>query len=1385
MSNDRHTKSLRQIFFKRCAAMFVVFSLFAGGFAGLFHNASAATPPRIVMYQGRLLNSNSVPLSDSTATMSFALYDALSGGTCLWSNNSDTCATIATRSVTLTAGLFSEALGDTGASYAAIAESVFMDHATVYLEVTVNGETLTPRKQMLAAPYALNSDALDGYSTTTSGSTSSKVPVFDTSGNLVITGSPQGSGIHQGSLYINPASGVVSADEMLLGLAVEGSAKFSVDEDGDVVASGNVIAGGSTLVAPFSVDVTNGVVRIGDGSASNAILDLYAPDGSTGRFSYVNGDSWRMTGGDFSFTGNGALPTSSGETEAYAQFSETISGTSGNNLAALKMYGTQSDVAYFAVEGSGTTSHTVASIHGFLTTSGATSVATYANGVIGSVENGSTNASFLEAGGYLSGLYGKVSHVAAATTIADVRGVFGEALSTTGTITDAFGLYGTITNGGGTVTNGYGVYGKNTAAGNVRYGVYGQVSGGATNYAGYFTGAQVQIDDDINPDSPTLANGSGDLYVSDALEVRGSVLFDELGGALNTFTYRSPYATTIAAAQFITDGLTSGTGARFVRGDDGVVAFTGEVVSIEQNDVGSDNAGTALQIDQAGGGTAIGLRITQSTTSAHSANATGNNALVIDVNEAASADNAIVMRSDADGTADTEFRVTTAGDAYADGAFTGAGADFAEFFPTNDATLSDHHLACIDPTDAENVKRCEASNRNIVGVISTNPAFIGNAVGDGTEDYRNDARYRLVGLTGQIETLATAADGAIAVGDPITTSSFTAGYGAKAFGPVRIVGFALEALPSGTGVIRVLVNAQWYGSDVFTALGSATRVTGDLGLAAMHIATATSALADSPFFTLRGSVWDGAAAQDQSMGMKTTVSAMNEYRLSIVNTASTEVALVNQDGDMMLAGKLYPSDRGVMQDEKYIYYDGSSGGGGDFMRTNASGWSTGSYDFAEMFPSPDALRPGEVVVFGDAKEEVKRSTGERYSRTIAGIVSTRPGFLAGENTPGTYPVALSGRVPTFVSTENGVIHIGDPLTTSSQPGYAMRATEAGPIVGYAAEEFLGATGSIIVYVNASYYAGTPVEEGPATRNTLSNLAGDIENFDVTGALNFHGGHLLEVGSLASASGTWRLASNGDFVTTGRLIALITSSTGVPVETYAVTSREATIQLSGTTVLEHGRASVSFDDIDETFASIIDPHPTYRVLVTPYGATGSLYVTQRTVDGFDIVESGNTSSGIDVDWMVIAYRRDFAPNFADPSIVIPDISHGGALEGEVPVVDPTIVPPSDQSPSESGALVSDSPDEGLNESISTDIGDVVGDVVITEPMLEEVHDSTVNPVIPDQSAPSAMPAADEPISAGTTGDVAPVTNAPTEVSAPDSATGESSAPVSSPSAEGAT
>src|SRR6202007_565961 len=80
--------------------------------------------------------------------------------------------------------------------------------------------------------------------------------------------------------------------------------------------------------------------------------------------------------------------------------------------------------------------------------------------------------------------------------------------------------------------------------------------------------------------------------------------------------------------------------------------------------------------------------------------------------------------------------------------------------------------------------------------------------------------------------------------------------------------------------------------------------------------------------------------------------------------------------------------------------------------------------------------------------------------------------LAGDNTKlitaNKTVVGLAGRVPVKVSMENGPIHIGDPLTSSSTPGTAMKASRAGKILGYALEA-ASREGKVLLFVQPCYY----------------------------------------------------------------------------------------------------------------------------------------------------------------------------------------------------------------------------------------------------------------------------------------------------------------------------
>lgn len=99
-------------------------------------------------------------------------------------------------------------------------------------------------------------------------------------------------------------------------------------------------------------------------------------------------------------------------------------------------------------------------------------------------------------------------------------------------------------------------------------------------------------------------------------------------------------------------------------------------------------------------------------------------------------------------------------------------------------------------------------------------------------------------------------------------------------------------------------------------------------------------------------------------------------------------------------------------------------------------------DLAEIYLSDMVLEPGDVVCLDPIKDRIVKSE-KTADALVCGVISTDPGLLLNsdqnESKNGSFPVALSGRVPCKVTDENGSIKRGDMLCSSSIPGRAMKA----------------------------------------------------------------------------------------------------------------------------------------------------------------------------------------------------------------------------------------------------------------------------------------------------------------------------------------------------------
>jgi hypothetical protein len=106
----------------------------------------------------------------------------------------------------------------------------------------------------------------------------------------------------------------------------------------------------------------------------------------------------------------------------------------------------------------------------------------------------------------------------------------------------------------------------------------------------------------------------------------------------------------------------------------------------------------------------------------------------------------------------------------------------------------------------------------------------------------------------------------------------------------------------------------------------------------------------------------------------------------------------------------------------------------------AKGTQVPAADVAEYMPVTQDVTPGTVLVIGEEGKLQPSTTA--YDTRVAGIVSTSPGVTLGtkeDGNPGEQMIAVAGRVPCKVDATSAPIHAGDLLTTSDNPGYAMKA----------------------------------------------------------------------------------------------------------------------------------------------------------------------------------------------------------------------------------------------------------------------------------------------------------------------------------------------------------
>ena len=210
---------------------------------------SFAAVPCKINYQGRLIKDN-VPV-DGTKTMRFSIYDSAVGGTQLWSSGDV--------NITVHNGLFRYVIGSDGGDLSSIDWTA---GEALYLEVKVETDILTPREELYAYPYAINSHLLEGktkeYFLNTSGDAQTKDGALNIMGNVGIgTTGPTHKldvrgplRIDQGAsndIWIQGGSATSGTSRNLAILGIKSSDELRLNYDGEYTG-GVRIQGSKTII---------------------------------------------------------------------------------------------------------------------------------------------------------------------------------------------------------------------------------------------------------------------------------------------------------------------------------------------------------------------------------------------------------------------------------------------------------------------------------------------------------------------------------------------------------------------------------------------------------------------------------------------------------------------------------------------------------------------------------------------------------------------------------------------------------------------------------------------------------------------------------------------------------------------------------------------------------------------------------------------------------------------------------------------------------------------------------------------------------------------------------------------------------------------------------
>lgn len=449
-------------------------------------------------------------------------------------------------------------------------------------------------------------------------------------------------------------------------------------------------------------------------------------------------------------------------------------------------------------------------------------------------------------------------------------------------------------------------------------------------------------------------------------------------------------------------------------------------------------------------------------------------------------------------------------------------------------------------------------------------------------------------------------------------------------------------------------------------------------------------------------------------------------------------------------------------------------------------------DVAEIYHASEAVGAGDVLTAdlpanletSTSTPYVKRST-KAYDPHVLGVVSTAPGLILGLshgdvllggdstvyiNNPAasTSPaVALTGRVPVKVTNENGNIEPGDFLTSSAQfPGYAMKATRSGYVLGQALEGFSSdassSAGNILVYIspgfesiNNTFVLGD--DDGQLTNATSTQ--GATTSLATSFLIDQKGsGNILQLQAgeqdrfLVASSGSLSILANVSTTSTSSVLSVINGSSTL----FSINS-VGDAQFTGHIIVDKdtaGTATIKTGDNQTTVTFDAPYNSIPKIIATVNGVPSFFYgVINKSATGFTIAANQPMTEDTTFDWVALEQPNDTASESSINLSVISAqggtatvTSGGGSSSGSTSTPPPAPAADAGTGSSTDGSVAGTSTPPA-DSTVSSGSTDSTPPADTTAPPADNSSASTVTPPTDTATTPSPADSSAAPTDSG--------------------------------------